>query len=100
MEDRQATEAHCLYSSRDGGSAILTHNALDAGLLGCCAGVCLRSGGAQDLPCQTSLPQYSEVFLRLTPPLMDQRPPPLFFFFWFFKTGFLCVALAVLELTL
>jgi hypothetical protein len=22
------------------------------------------------------------------------------FFFWFFKTGFLCVALAVLELTL
>jgi hypothetical protein len=24
----------------------------------------------------------------------------IFFFFWFFKTGFLCVALAVLELTL
>jgi hypothetical protein len=24
----------------------------------------------------------------------------LFFFFWFFETGFLCVALAVLELTL
>jgi hypothetical protein len=24
----------------------------------------------------------------------------LFFFFWFCKTGFLCVALAVLELTL
>jgi hypothetical protein len=23
-----------------------------------------------------------------------------FFFFWFFETGFLCVALAVLELTL
>ena len=23
-----------------------------------------------------------------------------FFFFWFYKTGFLCVALAVLELTL
>jgi hypothetical protein len=25
---------------------------------------------------------------------------PFFFFFWFFETGFLCVALAVLELTL
>jgi hypothetical protein len=25
---------------------------------------------------------------------------PFFFFFWFFATGFLCVALAVLELTL
>jgi hypothetical protein len=25
---------------------------------------------------------------------------PLFFFFWFFETGFLCIALAVLELTL
>jgi hypothetical protein len=25
---------------------------------------------------------------------------PTFFFFWFFETGFLCVALAVLELTL
>jgi hypothetical protein len=24
----------------------------------------------------------------------------LFFFFWFFETGFLCVALAVLALTL
>jgi hypothetical protein len=24
----------------------------------------------------------------------------LFFIFWFFKTGFLCVALAVVELTL
>jgi hypothetical protein len=24
----------------------------------------------------------------------------LFYFFWFFETGFLCVALAVLELTL
>jgi hypothetical protein len=24
----------------------------------------------------------------------------LFFFFWFFETGFLCVVLAVLELTL
>ena len=24
----------------------------------------------------------------------------VFFFFWFFETGFLCVALAVLELTL
>jgi hypothetical protein len=23
-----------------------------------------------------------------------------FFFFWFFETGFLCIALAVLELTL
>ena len=32
-------------------------------------------------------------------------PPPqptkkLFFFFWFFETGFLCIVLAVLELTL
>jgi hypothetical protein len=25
---------------------------------------------------------------------------PFFFFFWFFETGFLCIALAVLELTL
>jgi hypothetical protein len=24
----------------------------------------------------------------------------LFIYFWFFKTGFLCIALAVLELTL
>jgi hypothetical protein len=30
-------------------------------------------------------------------------PPPFFFFFfgfWFYETGFLCIALAVLELTL
>jgi hypothetical protein len=26
--------------------------------------------------------------------------PTFFFFFWFFETGFLCIALAVLELTL
>jgi hypothetical protein len=29
-----------------------------------------------------------------------RSPPLLFFFFWFFKAGFLCVAMAVLKLTL
>lgn len=29
--DKQATGARCLYSSKDGGSAIFTHNALDVG---------------------------------------------------------------------
>jgi hypothetical protein len=38
-------------------------------------------------------------------PLHEAAPPVavfffFFFFFWFFETGFLCVALAVLELTL
>jgi hypothetical protein len=36
--------------------------------------------------------------------LLTAKPPPLqiffFFVFFFFETGFLCVALAVLELTL
>jgi hypothetical protein len=30
----------------------------------------------------------------------DSRASNLFWFFWFFETGFLCIALAVLELTL
>jgi hypothetical protein len=39
--------------------------------------------------------------VKTSPVLGDSRKAkePLFFF-WFFKTGFLCVALAVLELTL
>ena len=32
--------------------------------------------------------------------LLPQGLLLFFFFFWFFETGFLCVALAVLELTL
>ena len=35
-------------------------------------------------------------------PKWDNGPTSFFFFFffWFFETGFLCIALAVLELTL
>jgi hypothetical protein len=41
--------------------------------------------------------------LPLAPPSCLTLPVLLFFFFfffWFFETGFLCIALAVLELTL
>jgi hypothetical protein len=32
--------------------------------------------------------------------LLCEIPPPFFIYLFFFETGFLCVALAVLELTL
>jgi hypothetical protein len=32
--------------------------------------------------------------------ISNDMPPLEVFFFWFFETGFLCIALAVLELTL
>jgi hypothetical protein len=38
--------------------------------------------------------------LTLTQLCVDVNTLELFFFFWFFETGFLCIALAVLELTL
>jgi hypothetical protein len=37
--------------------------------------------------------------LRLEPG-SSAKTGSTFFFFWFFETGFLCIALAVLELTL
>jgi hypothetical protein len=54
--------------------------------------------------------ELTEILLPLSPECWDLKcasPLPgifffffFFFFFWFFETGFLCIALAVLELTL
>jgi hypothetical protein len=47
---------------------------------------------------------FLSIFLNIITSLYYQGTMLFFFlfpfFFWFFKTGFLCVALAVLELTL
>ena len=44
--------------------------------------------------------RISEMFIRLSGSQIINTYIFFFFFFWFLETGFLCVALAVLELTL
>jgi hypothetical protein len=54
-----------------------------------------RSLGEVALPTLSfQLPALGEISFS------QSSKPFFFFFFWFFETGFLCVALAVLELTL
>jgi hypothetical protein len=59
------------------------------------------SGFTQATHLPSPYPQDGLHKSRLPIAVTDSRESTsFFFFFWFFETGFLCVALAVLELTL
>jgi hypothetical protein len=59
-----------------------------------CVCMCVHVCGGQ------SHPLSSSTALQIISQIREIIFPFFFFFFWFFETGFLCVALAVLELTL